>query len=79
MFKSLDIRKIQIKKTTLRFYLIPNRMAKIKNSCDSRYWPGYGERGTARTAITWLLELQAGKNTLEINVSVPQKIGNNST
>jgi hypothetical protein len=32
-------------KTTLRFYLTPVRMAKIKNSCDSRCWGGCGERG----------------------------------
>jgi hypothetical protein len=32
---SLIIREMQIK-ATLRFYLIPVRMAKIKNSCDSR-------------------------------------------
>jgi hypothetical protein len=34
---SLIIREIQIK-TTLRFYLTPIRMAKIKNSDDSRCW-----------------------------------------
>jgi hypothetical protein len=34
---SLIIRKIQIK-TTLRFHLTPDRMAKIKNSGDSRCW-----------------------------------------
>jgi hypothetical protein len=36
-------------KTTLRFHLTPVRMAKIKNSGDSRYWQGWqgcGERGT---------------------------------
>ena len=32
--------------TTLRFYLTPVRMAKIKNSGDSRCWRGCGERGT---------------------------------
>jgi hypothetical protein len=42
---SLIIREMQIK-TTLRFHLIPVRMAKIKNSGDSRCWPGCGERGT---------------------------------
>jgi hypothetical protein len=42
---SLIIREMQIK-TTLRFYLTPVRMAKIKNSGDSRYWQGCGERGT---------------------------------
>jgi hypothetical protein len=42
---SLIIREMQIK-TTLRFYLTPLRMTKIKNSGDSRRWRGYGERGT---------------------------------
>jgi hypothetical protein len=41
----LIIREMQIK-TTLRFYLTPVRMAKIKNSSDSRGWWGCGERGT---------------------------------
>jgi hypothetical protein len=35
--KSLIIREMQIK-TTLRFHLAPVRMAKIKNSGDSRCW-----------------------------------------
>jgi hypothetical protein len=34
---SLIIREMQIK-TTLRFHLIPVRMAKIKNSGDGRCW-----------------------------------------
>jgi len=42
---SLVIREMQIK-TTLRFHLTPVRMAKIKNSGDSRCWWGCGERGT---------------------------------
>jgi hypothetical protein len=33
-------------KTTLRFYLTPIRIAKIKNSGDSRCWRGCGKRGT---------------------------------
>jgi hypothetical protein len=42
---SLIIREMQIK-TTLRFHLIPVRMAKIKNSVDNRCCGGCGERGT---------------------------------
>jgi hypothetical protein len=42
---SLIIREMQIK-TTLRFHFTPVRMAKIKNSGDSRSWQGCGERGT---------------------------------
>ena len=42
---SLIIREMQLK-TTLRFHLIPIRMAKMKNSGDSRCWWGCGERGT---------------------------------
>jgi hypothetical protein len=42
---SLIIREMQIK-ATMRFHLTPIRMAKIKNSGDSRCWQGYGERGS---------------------------------
>jgi hypothetical protein len=42
---SLIIREMLIK-TTLRFHLKPVRMARIKNSVDSRCWRGCGERGT---------------------------------
>jgi hypothetical protein len=42
---SLVIREMQIK-TNLRFYLTTVRLAKIKNSGDSRCWRGCGERGT---------------------------------
>jgi hypothetical protein len=42
---SLIIRGMQIK-TTLILHLTPVRMAKIKNSGDSRCWQGCGERET---------------------------------
>ena len=42
---SLIIWEMQIN-TTLRFHLTPVKMAKIKNSGDSRCWWGRGERGT---------------------------------
>ena len=45
MFNILNHQETQIK-TTLRFYLTPVRMAKIKNPGDLRCWRGCGERGT---------------------------------
>ena len=42
---SLIIRKMQIK-TTLRYHLMPLRMAIIKKSGDSKCWRGCGEIGT---------------------------------
>jgi hypothetical protein len=43
--KSIVTREMQIK-TTLRFHLTLNRMAKIKTSGDNTCWRGCGERGT---------------------------------
>jgi hypothetical protein len=45
MFNIFNHQESQIK-TTLSFHLTPVRMAKIKNSGDSRCWRGCGERGT---------------------------------
>ena len=42
---SLLIREIQIK-TTLRYHLMPVRVAKMNKSGDYRCWRGYGETGT---------------------------------
>ena len=68
---SLVIREMQIK-TTLRFHLTLVRMAKIKNSGDSRCWRGCEERGTL-LHCWW--ELPAGTITLEISLAVPLKTG----
>jgi hypothetical protein len=42
---SLAINEMQIK-TTLRFHLIPVRIAIIKNTTNTKCWQGCGEKGT---------------------------------
>jgi hypothetical protein len=40
---SLAIKEMQIK-TTLRFHLIPVRIAIIKNTTNNKYWQGFREK-----------------------------------
>ena len=41
---SLIIREMQIK-TTMKYHLIPNRMANIKKSANDKYRRKHGEKG----------------------------------
>ena len=70
---SLVIREMQIK-TSLRFYLTPVRMTKIKKlrrqQVLERMW-------RKRNTPPLLVGLQADTTTLEISFAVPQKTGHN--
>ena len=63
-------------KTTLRFHLTPVKMARIKNSGDSRC---FSRMSRKRNTPPFLVGLQACTTTLEISLAVPQKIGHYTT
>jgi hypothetical protein len=71
--KSFLIREMQIK-STLRFYLTPIRMSKIKNSGDEVLVTMWRKRNTPPL----LVGLQNATTTLE-NQEVLQKVRNRST
>ena len=73
--KFLVIGEMQIK-ITLRFHLIPIRMAKIKNSSDRTCFQECGEK---ITLLQLLVGLQVGTTTLKFSIAVLQKIGKCST
>jgi hypothetical protein len=47
---SLTIEEMQVK-TTLRFHLTPSRIATIKNTNNSKYWGGCGEKRNPHTLL----------------------------
>ena len=71
---SLIIREMKIK-TTIRYYLIPVRMAIIKKTKDSKFWQGYREKRTL-CSVGWNVNWCSHYEKV---VKVPQKIKNRTT
>ena len=66
---SLITRKVQIK-LTMRYHLIPVRIAFINKSTKNKWWRVCGEKGTSCTAggnVNWY------NHTTENSMEVPQK------
>ena len=70
---SLVTREMQIK-TTLRYHLMPVRMAIIKSG-DNRFWRGCGEKGTH----TLLVGVEISSIIVESSVAIPQRTKNRTT
>ena len=73
MFKFLVIREMQIK-MTLRFHLTQSEWVRSKTQVTAHV-----AEDVKRNTLQLLLGLQTGTTILEINLEIPQKIGNRST
>ena len=70
---SLIIREMQIK-TTMRYYLSPDRMVTINKSTNNMCWQGCGEGNS----FALLVGMWIGTATMEGSMEIPQKIKNGS-
>ena len=72
---SLIMRKMQTK-TTMRYHLMPVRIAAIKKSTSNKCWRRCGGIQCKRDPLTLLVGMQTSTVTMENSVETPYKTGN---